>query len=832
MTLGRETVTFFELDLPRCLNTYGVTPCAAVLGTTGALKCYNTRITCQDVANYNPGSLTLRFGNQSESLLDSATDYGYVIPSLLDVRMTPATINLAGMDPSSSPLGQRESVTIKLQDHQHSDLLVDPYRLERITGAASSPSDPFDPSQRGTFWRKWLARNPFYTAYPGFRVRIRRGYIGQALEDMSARTYLIDRIEFDDDGVVTIVCKDLFGKLEDRKAVAPAASPGELDGAISAAAGSATLAPAGIGNSDYPSSGYARIGNEVVAFTRAGDVMTLTQRGALRTDADDHEAGDTVQLVLVISAQQAHAATYSLLTDSEYGPFSTSDIDLAEWSAAATAAGMVNLYTAYITEPTAISKLVAELSEQARFTIYADPESGQIKFVPLVASAAAFRVNDDAWIIDGSLSIERQDTKRISQVWVYFGQLNPTKNLEDVNNFAVRYRAIAADAEGPTQYGSASIKKIYSRWIPQTGLGSATETGDGNLFMFQNPPIEAQFSVHKSRLDVFRPAALFELETDLVQDVTGQDAVQVHAVISIALDENRVRLKSQQTFFAEPNAARKIFFVGEYLGAFNMRTEHDKLYVAPTGSETVQVILMPGAVLASTSVGSYALRTGTWPAGTTLEMEISSSAEMWGKAGAGGDGGDCGFNSPSHPGVFFADPGLAGQDGGPAFLAERAITITSTGTINGGCPGGGGAGSALDDGFAAAGGSSGGGGQGPTPGGPGAVGGVWNIIDAGRTPGLYKVFGNPGSSGTYTAPGVGGVPASVLAQDGVNSATSGQGGNGATPTASGTSGTSGSFTSTGMSAIGGTPGARGAAVDGDSFITWVSTGTINGAVNP
>jgi len=55
MTLKRKPVELVEIDVGTCPLTYGSNPCAAVLGTTGVRKCYNTRATCQDTAHYgNP----------------------------------------------------------------------------------------------------------------------------------------------------------------------------------------------------------------------------------------------------------------------------------------------------------------------------------------------------------------------------------------------------------------------------------------------------------------------------------------------------------------------------------------------------------------------------------------------------------------------------------------------------------------------------------------------------------------------------------------------------------------------------------------------------------
>ena len=49
-----KRVNYFELDLPRCANTYGVSPCTAAL--SGDSKCFNSRVTCQDVPNFRLGS--------------------------------------------------------------------------------------------------------------------------------------------------------------------------------------------------------------------------------------------------------------------------------------------------------------------------------------------------------------------------------------------------------------------------------------------------------------------------------------------------------------------------------------------------------------------------------------------------------------------------------------------------------------------------------------------------------------------------------------------------------------------------------------------------------
>ena len=48
--MDREPIELVELVLPRCINTYGTGLCTA--SGSGDGKCYNTRATCQSVADY------------------------------------------------------------------------------------------------------------------------------------------------------------------------------------------------------------------------------------------------------------------------------------------------------------------------------------------------------------------------------------------------------------------------------------------------------------------------------------------------------------------------------------------------------------------------------------------------------------------------------------------------------------------------------------------------------------------------------------------------------------------------------------------------------------
>ena len=67
-----------------------------------------------------------------------------------------------------------------------------------------------------------------------------------------------------------------------------------------------------LGDEEYPASGWVRIGKEVMEFTRASDVLTIT-RAQYGTDAKAHSEGDNVQLCLVYESAAPADILYDML---------------------------------------------------------------------------------------------------------------------------------------------------------------------------------------------------------------------------------------------------------------------------------------------------------------------------------------------------------------------------------------------------------------------------------------------------------------------------------------------------------------------------------------
>lgn len=780
MSEARQVVSFFEVDQPECALTYGLAPCTAVLGVDGENKCHNTRFTCQDPANYTPTSIkVLRFSRSQEGLLQ----YGNVLPMIEgEIESTPAAINLASMNKSMSSLGGRETVSVTLNDRLHDDAGFDKYRLERKSGAAQSSGIGYDPYTRGTFIGKWIARNPYFSNYA---CRVREGFLGDALEDMRVRNYILEEINGPKDGKAVLQASDLFSLVEARKAVAPLASTGELLADITDVAGSGTLSPTGIGDEEYPASGNIQIGDESITFTRAGDVLTFTVRGALGSTAESHQAEDLVQLVLSYVTQRPHDIAYDLLVT--YSEIPAASIPKTTWDLLA--ADITELYTARITKPTPVLDLIGEICEQAGFTLWPDVSTGEIKFTALRPSVAVATVDDDGWILgDPAIDTRRQVEKRVSQLWVYYGVKKPNEDLKDERNFYSRYVTPDLESEGTQQYGTPAIRQVFSRWIPQFGRTLAQGVGARLLAMFRDPPRESKFSIHASRDGQLVLAQTFTLRTAEVQDETGEILDVAMVPIEIERGEQEIAIKAQQITFSGGGSDlggndRTIYIENDSFN-LNLRTIHDSLYSAPTGVENVTFIGVDGFKCGSSSISVPAMDTGDWPSGVALNL-VTSGFKIQGKGGKGGNGttGASGNN---------------GENGGDALRARYPITVNNTGGKIWAGSGAGGASSEISFGGAFF-STPGGGGAGTTPG------------DAGTQVPPNNPNNTEATSGTEDAGGLGadGQPLAM-------------GGNGGAPGLSGSD------------ATGPNPGLGGQAgryIDGNSMVTWAGVGDVRGGIS-
>lgn len=545
-SLKRKLVQVVEIDIPRCTLTYGSAPCAAVLGTTGVRKCYNTAATCQDVANYSAAVETIRFAMNVDGLPHDQQIYPAMSKS---VDTSPAETNLGGVSERSGPLGKRARVKVSLQDFQDSDVWFDRYQSERISGAAQTDEGGYYPGDRGEYLSKLIQRVRYFE---GLNCRVLEGEEGELLSAMRARSYVITELKGPDaGGKVEFTLSDALDLANDKKAQAPKPSTGKLKIDIAASGlPSFDLTPSGVG-SEYDASGKASIGSEIVSFTRSGDTITLTERGTDGTDAAAHSVDDLFQQCYVVTDQNVDAIAYDLLLN--YANVPASFITYADWQSEIGRWMAGYKLNVVIPKPTGVSKLIGELGDLGVF-VWWDDTNQKIKMRanrPLDIGETAFAVTDDAVIIEKSAKFEYLDKERISRVMFWTGMLDATGPIDSASNFRSASVAVDGIAEGELGYDGIRLRDVFNRWLANADFGVTDVLATRLLNRYRETPKRVTFDYDAKDAASFDVADPITVTTRSLQDETGNalpTQMQVTSVQEI-IPNHVLRAKAQSYVF-------------------------------------------------------------------------------------------------------------------------------------------------------------------------------------------------------------------------------------------------------------------------------------------
>lgn len=624
-----KVLNYIEVEFDRCSLVYGTAPCTASIPTTGSIKCHNSLGTCQDRVNFATTTQTLRFCMPADYRPTDIEAW----PDIASIAFSPGILSL-GKD-----LGTRSSIKVTFEDHPWADTgpLYDKYLADRA----------YDPWGQGTFWGKIRSRNPFVR---GRALRWVQGLEGQTLSEMETRHFLIESFDGPDDaGRFTIVAKDALKLADGDRAQAPMLSPGRLNANINNSTTSATLAPTGIGDTDYPASGYLNIGGkEIVSFTRSGDALTIA-RGQFNTEAVVHTAGDRMQLCLYYAAEDPADIIEDLLTT--YAGVDSALIPIAGWQAE-TDAFYRRVNTRLIAEPTAVKTLVAELIEQCGLAVWWDDLGQEIKLQVLRAISTDAELYNDQNIVDGSLRIREQPEKRISRVWTRFGQFNPLKSVDDDDNY--RSSAVTADLDAEADYGQPAIKEIFAPWIPFGGLTAANRVNDIQLGRFLTAPRHFTWQVYRWGSATPVVGEGVQIESWLLQDATGARETVPVQIIRVEPRDDVYVIEAEEMRFVNIDTEdldTRTIIIDASAFNLNLRSLHDALFPPLDGGEIVNLVVNANVVIGSTSTSTLAFDVGTWPTTSVTGNRTSGSPIISGIAST----------SDLAPGMYVTGTGIPAQ---------------------------------------------------------------------------------------------------------------------------------------------------------------------------
>ena len=454
---GREPIEIVEIDMDYCDLTFGVGDCPATLGGQVQKKCFNTFFTCPVRQAFEKVTLTYRFTQPRPTYPKGSTFF----PCLRDVTQRSAMANIAGADKRLESLGRRARVSATFSDFTYHDRFMDKYQSERISGAAQLSGVGYDPESKGTFWTKFRARNPNYA---GRSMRIITGFVDNGILTVdTTRHYIITNFSGpDNDGNVSIEGKDILAIADNDRAVVPRPSQGVLTLDLSDSDTSLTLTPEGIGDLEYPSSGIAAIGSELVTYTRSEDDITLTGRGLNGTQQRSHRQGDTFQKTFSPRNDRIDFVVRDILLEagvpSNFIPFDDWNEEASRW------ATTLRL-TADIMKPEGAAKLIGELAILG-VTIWWDDIDQEIKF--LVNRPVDTEVIKDLSDTTTNITVtkEDRDDARLTELIFRSVQIDPSRGTSD-DNFSRTRVTIDAESKLPEAYGDTRIKEINCRWLNQ-----------------------------------------------------------------------------------------------------------------------------------------------------------------------------------------------------------------------------------------------------------------------------------------------------------------------------------------------------------------------------
>jgi hypothetical protein len=475
-------------------------------------------------------------------------DYKAALPHipLLDSSSTKSgELNIGARRSVSGPLGKYSSASVTMTDEAYSDNLTDPYIAERT----------YNPLERGTFWSKFLAQNPYHE---GDTYRIYNGEAGQDLASMPFKQFIVDRITAPNSGGnVSIKLVDQFRKLDPAKAVFLNLGVNKLKGDIAAgdAAINTTYVASEVNdiNSLQP---YLKIGSEIIgigAMTTDGVTIGFNgcTRGMFGTTAQAHSSDTLIQpchyfYPSTVLPQATRGLYYYLQTLFNAAGISDSFLDLANWESEITSRlSLFNNVKRLVTKAgTTVNKLLGELQRDCGFFMWFDETDKKIKLKAVRPEGAEFTLFEHKHLIAGKTSHSVESEDRITDVWVSHTVRNQVEDLTDLDNYKDNF-VLVGDGSNPYKYGQRSLYEFRSPWIQNQD--QARQTTERVLrryddsIKFINFSLDHSFSV--------RMGQVFKLKYSAFTDASGAPLDLFWQVIGLDRVDNEIKIKAQEFYF-------------------------------------------------------------------------------------------------------------------------------------------------------------------------------------------------------------------------------------------------------------------------------------------
>ena len=503
---ARVPVTLVVITGDWCSHTFNTSPCAG----TG-IKCFNTYATCRDKDHYAATTKDYEFTS-----LNAPLPFPGPRPYVKSVKEVPTEIT------DKFTISGRAG--IEMADEPDTDVGIDPYYPSRTTPIP------------GTFWKKWLARNPNYEDFP---VKVYDGFYGLNRSQFVQRIQaLLDNVTVDKSGGCTIELVDPLQRLDDVYV------PPKMDVKLVADMTDSQLALSVYGE-DYdllPESAFSlTISDEVIYVgTRTDNQCTGLLRAQFGSEASTHSTDDKVQLCRYYEPQSPYDVILTMLTDDVAADAAVNGTDPLDpslintgsftfWKAFDT--HMV-LFSTLITEPTKLKDLIFEIVDliDCKCWVAEDLKITIRKNLQNYPGRVYKELSDADNIIEGSISPDLNAKSRVDTIYLYWNKSFLGK-ADDETSYGhidiVKYN-------GP--YKRVAEKIVYCRWIRDDYMnedliqGYIRRLGARMLRLYKDAMPLVTLSVELKDSDV-TTGSWVHLTTSALQRPDGSDLNQATAEV-------------------------------------------------------------------------------------------------------------------------------------------------------------------------------------------------------------------------------------------------------------------------------------------------------------
>jgi hypothetical protein len=492
--MSRTPVELVVITPDYCDEVFGVGACTAT--GSGDAKCLNTYKTCKDTANFNKTTKDYKFSSADVPVGRLA--FQGVRPYIESIDYLPTEIK--------DNLTVTGKTIITFLDEPDTDIGIDPYYSTRTN------------ANQGTFWKKFLARNPNYI---GRRIRMYHGFPSLDEADYVQKFEgVLESITINADGTVTVEAGDLLKSIED--IMIPAESDVMLNTDIDDTTTSVSVNDA----TKMTGAGYFRIGDEILY--RSG--MTTNNcdgiiRGCFNTTAEAHNKEDAIQECKYYSPQSPYdIISELLLTDCTVA---AGFVD----STALTALKAFDLYmvnfSAILSEPKPARDLLFEIVDlcDCKCWVGEDLKITFAKNLPNYPGRAYTTITDANNIIIDSDGVDPNIDSRISRITMYW-EKNAVGAEGDPAFYARKNQEKDTVGEGVNMYSSIKEKVIWCRWLRHDYMDEdlviryVTNLLKRMLRLYKDPMPLYSFSV-EMKDDAIKTGSFVRIDTDKIVDRLG-----------------------------------------------------------------------------------------------------------------------------------------------------------------------------------------------------------------------------------------------------------------------------------------------------------------------